>query len=302
MGTLEGWPQIGTELLLPRSELRAGGSAANTALAARHIGLKPVLVGAIGDDHFGHWLADQFHGIRVDLETCRSDTTLSVGLMHIDGERNFFTTCGHLQQFSFEHAAASLSPAPAGAVALFTGPFLLPRLRCRYDELLRLAAGKGYQVALDTGWPPEGWNRQVREEVRRWLAHCDHLLINELEACNIAGNDDLHAGMQTIAQAMQPGASVVVKRGAHGAIALQHGQCVQFTSSAIDGIFDTIGAGDAFNAGYLAARINGADLHAALASGCATAAAILPRFPRKSIRAGELSACAGWEHTASPMP
>ncbi|MGO4776678.1 hypothetical protein AB4084_14435, partial [Lysobacter sp. 2RAB21] len=37
LGTLEGWPKIGTEQLLPRRELRAGGSAANSALAARHL-------------------------------------------------------------------------------------------------------------------------------------------------------------------------------------------------------------------------------------------------------------------------
>lgn len=89
LGTLNHWPRIGTEQLLPRSELRAGGSAANSALAARHLGLSPRLIGAIGDDDLAQWLLLQLAGIRVELQTCASDTTMSVGLLHADGERTF---------------------------------------------------------------------------------------------------------------------------------------------------------------------------------------------------------------------
>lgn len=77
LGTLNSWPKIGTEQLLPRSELRAGGSAANSALAARHLGLSPRLIGAIGNDDLAQWLLLQLTGIPVELQTCASDTTMS---------------------------------------------------------------------------------------------------------------------------------------------------------------------------------------------------------------------------------
>ena len=70
LGSLDGWPRIGTELLMPRSELRAGGSGANAALAARHIGQRTQLISAVGHDHFGQWLAEQFSGLRSNLEVC----------------------------------------------------------------------------------------------------------------------------------------------------------------------------------------------------------------------------------------
>ena len=54
-------------------------------------------------------------------------------------------------------------------------------------------------------------------------------------------------------------------------------------------IFDSIGAGDSFNAGYLLARMDGAALPEALAAGCRAAAAIISRFPRRSIGLGELA-------------
>jgi sugar/nucleoside kinase (ribokinase family) len=291
LGTLDGWPKVGTEQLLPRSELRAGGSAANSALAARHLGLSPRLIGAIGDDDLAQWLLLQLAGIRVELQTCASDTTMSVGLMHADGERTFFTSCGHLQHLTPAFVLAHLPQAAAGSIALFTAPFLLPDLRSQFSQLLAEASARGYQVALDTGWPPEGWTPQVHQEVESWLRHCDHLLVNELEVMSIAGNQDLELAVQRVASLLKPGANLIVKLGAAGALGHVDGKSTHFATEVTAEIFDTVGAGDSFNTGYLAARLNQANLHNALAAGCRTAAAILPRFPRKSIAAGELSHC-----------
>ncbi|KQV48341.1 hypothetical protein ASC95_20565 [Pelomonas sp. Root1217] len=290
LGTLDAWPRIGTELLMPRSELRAGGSGANAALAARHIGLNTQLISAVGNDHFGHWLAEQFTGIRCNLEACDRETTISVGLMHACGDRNFFTTHGHLQQLSVQHVLKHLRPTDAPAIALFTAPFLLTELRGRYADLLAEAATRGYRIALDTGWPPEGWTPDVRDEVLTWLPHCDHLLINELEARSIAGTEDLDAALVLIGRELKAGASLVVKVGARGAMGFEAGRRSAHDAEPAD-IFDTIGAGDAFNAGYLAARLRGGHLAEGLAAGCRTARAILSRFPRKTIRAGEFADC-----------
>ncbi|MGJ7901000.1 carbohydrate kinase family protein [Lysobacter sp. 1R34A] len=327
LGTLDGWPKIGTEQLLPRSELRAGGSAANAALAARHLGLSPHLIGAIGDDDLAQWLRLQLAGIRVDLQTCASDTTVSVGLLHAHGERTFFTSCGHLQHLTQAFVLKHLPPASPGSVALFTAPFLLPALREDFSRLLAEASAKGYRVALDTGWPPEGWTPQVHREVEGWLAHCDHLLINELEATSIADrrdgdrdpdgspsvedHRDLELAVQRVAGLLKPGAHLIVKLGAAGALGHVDGHSIRYAGEAALDIFDTVGAGDGFNTGYLAARMtqtgpnqaganqasahqsgaNQTGLSDALAAGCRTASAILPRFPRKSIAPGELSHC-----------
>ncbi|SDX40098.1 carbohydrate kinase family protein [Lysobacter enzymogenes] len=295
LGTLDGWPKIGTEQLLPRSELRAGGSAANSALAARHLGLSPHLIGAIGEDDLAQWLLLQLTGIRVDLQTCASDTTMSVGLLHTGGERTFFTSYGHLQHLSPDFVLRHLPPATPGSVVLFTAPFLLPGLRADFAALLAEASRQGYQVALDTGWPPEGWTPQVHREVESWLAQCDHLLVNELETMSLAsGQDechDLEQAVQRVAALLKPGAHLIVKLGAAGALGHVDGRSLRYAGEAALDIFDTVGAGDSFNTGYLAARLNRASLADALAAGCRTAAAILPRFPRKRIAAGELAHC-----------
>ncbi len=54
----------------------------------------------------------------------------------------------------------------------------------------------------------------------------------------------------------KPGAVVVMKRGAQGASAWVGGQTFHVAAPVVD-VVDTTGAGDAFNAGYLSARLAG---------------------------------------------
>lgn len=287
MGTLAQWPQIGTELIMSRSELRAGGSAGNAALALRHLGVPAQLLSAVGDDHFGRWLDTQFEGLDRRLAVCPGATTLSVGLMHRCSERNFFTTEGHLAQLHLAQLLPGLpARVPAGSLALLSGVFLLPRLRADYPALLAELQARGYQIALDTGWPSEGWTAQVRSEVRGWLASCDHLLLNELEVCSLADCSELPEAMARLQACLKPGARLIVKAGARGALALQ-GESRHEQAAEVAPVFDTIGAGDAFNAGYLAATLRGQPLPQALARACQVAAAVLTRFPRGGIAAGE---------------
>lgn len=291
MGPIAAWPQIGTETIMERSELRGGGSAGNAALAIRHLGLNATLISAIGNDDFGRWLGEQFHGLQTALQVCEVETTVSVGIMHACGERTFFTTRGHLEHLSYPHVIEHLAPAPRpGSIVLLSGVFLLPALRSRYPDLLAHIKSLGYGIALDTGWPGHHWDAATRREVEGWIAQCDHLLINELEATSIAETTDLDAALHSLAGLLPAGAALVVKAGPRGAIGMQHG--VRHESPARPAaIFDTIGAGDSFNAGYLLARLRGASMRQAMDAGCDSAAAILVRFPRRQIRAGELGAC-----------
>ena len=289
LGPIAGWPQPGTETLMERSELRAGGSAGNAALAVSYLGGHSRLLSVVGNDDLGTWLRDQLRGLGACLEVCDAPTTLSVGLLHSWGERTFFTTRGHLEKLSYEHIRNRLLPAPdRGSIALLSGVFLTPQLRTHYLRLIEDLSALGYQVALDTNWPPQDWSPALRTEVGTWISRCQHVLLNELEVSSLGDSDDLNVALERLAPLLQPGATLVVKVGAKGAVGVQGGRRVECPAPPV-ATFDTIGAGDSFNAGYLLARMAGANLPDALLSGCNSASNIIAHFPRRSICRGELA-------------
>ena len=289
LGPIAEWPRVGTEALVERSELRAGGSAANAALAVSYLGGESQLLSAVGNDEPGAWLGTQLRPLGAALAVCDAPTTLSVGLIHSCGERTFFTTRGHLEAFSYEMLQPRLAPAPAGnSIALLSGVFLTPALRAAYPRLIQELRALGYRIALDTNWPPQDWSAALRAEVAGWISACDHLLLNELEVRSLADCADLATAIGQLTPRLKRGATLVVKSGARGAIGIEDGQrCECPAPQPI--IFDTIGAGDSFNAGYLLARLDAAGLAQSLAAGCRAASAIIARFPRRSIAAGDLA-------------
>lgn len=289
LGPVEGWPRKGTETLVRHSEMRPGGSAGNAALALAEIGCPVALYSACGTDEMGQWLRGQFGaGVDLHLQRIAGPTTSTVAILHACGERSFFTTPGHLDLIGRDTVAAALPPlrhadagaAPAGPLALLCGPFLTPPLRAVYGEFIAQLRASGHRVALDTGWPSGGWTEAVRAQVLDWIRACDHVLLNEIEVAGLAGGGTGEAALAQLATVMHPGATLVMKLGPGGACAIRDGVRVQARAPAAE-VFDTVGAGDAFNAGYLAAIARGEDLAAALTFGCATATAIIARFPRR---------------------
>lgn len=290
LGPLSRWPEVGTETLLERSELRAGGSAGNAALAVSYLAGASRLLSIVGNDDLGAWLSEQFRGLGASLEVCEASTTLSVGLLHSCGERTFLTTRGHLEKLTYELIRPRLATASeANAIVLLSGVFLTPALRSSYPRLIRELGSLGYHVALDTNWPPQDWDPSLRAEMAGWIAGCQHVLLNELEVASLAESRDLALAIERLTPLLRPGATLVVKTGARGAIGVQDGRRCDCAAPAA-AIFDTIGAGDSFNAGYLLARLGGCGLAEALEAGCRAASAIISRFPRRSIAPGELAA------------
>ena len=300
LGPISEWPRVGTEALVERSELRAGGSAGNAALAVSYLGGHAQLLSVVGNDDPGAWLRGQLQPLGATLAVCDAPTTLSVGLIHSCGERTFFTTRGHLEAFSYDILRPLIPPAPdAGSIALLSGVFLTPALRSAYPLLIGELHSLGYHVALDTNWPPQGWSAALREEVATWVAASDHVLLNELEVRSLADTTDLAAAIERVTPLLKRGATLAVKTGARGALGAQDGERSECAAPQAS-IFDTVGAGDAFNAGYLLARLDGAGLAASLAAGCRAASAIIARFPRRSIAAGDLAALRASSPLAAP--
>lgn len=281
MGPISPWPVPGSESLCRQEDLRVGGAAGNVALAWTGLGVPFQIAANIGNDRFGDWLAEALAPHSHGWPRTDAATTISVGITHPEGERSFFTTRGHLPMLSWEEVEAMLDwSALAGGTLLLCGSFLTDALTAQYDALFDRAEALGITVALDTGWPLDGWSPALRRQTMAWVARSGVVLFNEVEATSLTGLDTPQDAARRLAEAMPDGAIVVVKLGPNGALALADGSLVRAGAPRVT-VKDTIGAGDVFNAAFLAALAEDMPLDTALNQAVATASLAVSTVPRR---------------------
>jgi sugar/nucleoside kinase (ribokinase family) len=280
MGPVPPWPLPGTETFVTHSEIRAGGPAGNTALALQALTVSHRIICNVGSDVFGRWLMESFGDQAKQWDVAKTPTTISVAVEHPGGERSFITAPGNLEHQTAEGILAAL-PAKArhGDIALFTGVFLYPKLLVSFGAIFNTVSRLGYKVALDTGWPPGGWSEEIKRLASSWLAHCDHVLLNEIESQSLSGKLSIAEAAKWLSERAKPEAAIIIKRGASGASAWQGGLMTEVSAPKVK-VVDTTGAGDAFNAGYLAACLRGAEIARALQEGIEIASAAIASSPR----------------------
>jgi ribokinase len=154
--------------------------------------------------------------------------------------------------------------------------FLLDHLRPDAPGLLAAAREARLTTSLDPNWDPaERWDDGLRESLP-WL---DLVFPNEAELTRIVGTDDPETAAVALARSGRLGVAgpgsgpmVVVKRGAEGAFAATADGVVARVGAYPVTALDTTGAGDAFDAGFLASWLDGAAPIEALRAGAVAGA------------------------------
>lgn len=146
-------------------------------------------------------------------------------------------------------------------------------------------------VAADT---MNYWIERTPDPLMRVLARLDVLLVNDEEACQLAGEDDLARAARWIRR--HGPTLVVVKRGEDGAVLFADGWTFSCPACPVARITDPTGAGDAFAGGFLghlartgsrdAAALRAATMYGAATGSCAVEAFSVDRF--RTLTPGEL--------------
>ncbi|MDI3337199.1 carbohydrate kinase family protein [Defluviimonas aestuarii] len=282
MGPVAPWPRPGTEMIVGASEVRYGGAAGNVALAWRALGREFQIAANTGRDALGNWLRNGFAPHSDVWPVSDGATMISVGLTHPDSERTFFTTKGHVADLTWSDVRGTLDwTRLSGGTLLLCGTFVTDELTADYDRLLDHARDQNIRVALDTGWPPGGWTTATRNQVLGWLGRCDCLLLNEIETRELSGSHAAEEAPSILLPLMPDDALVVVKCGAGGVVAATRDrEMLKVPAPAVE-VADTIGAGDIFNAAFIAIRADGRPLLECLEAGVRTATAAISTSPRR---------------------
>ncbi|MFJ4965339.1 putative sugar kinase YdjH [Streptomyces sp. ADI96-02] len=250
------------EQLVGSGALTLGGSAAITACGAAGLGLNVAFAGRVGNDDAGRYVRERLRERGVDVTALRLDDTLPTPLTAVvtrGADRAILTAPGTLAATTGQDVPHSLL-ASARHVH-FASFFLMPRLAADLPALLDAAAAAGATTSLDTNDDPsDRWDRALLEPV---LERIDVLLPNAYEAGRLAGPEAGRSVEQAAALLAARGTLVAVKNGADGAVG--HDGSSLFTADALHvTVRDTVGAGDSFNAGFIAARLAGRTFQQAL--------------------------------------
>lgn len=206
--------------------------------------------------------------------------TMGLYLIELDGvERRFhyWRSASAARGLADDPAALGAALDGAGLIHLsgITLAILAPDARARLRDALAKARGQGARISFDPNIRPRLWSSpdEVRGVLPGFLSLTDVILPSFDDEAATWGDADPAA---TVARYRAAGiAEVVVKNGAGEVLACLGGTCERHPTPPVTGIRDTAGAGDAFNAGYLAARLTGAGQGEAIARGRDTAAAVL---------------------------
>lgn len=264
-------PRFGqVEQLVGNYTLEMGGSCSIFACQAARLGLRVAILGRVGDDDFGRLVLRRLYECGVDTRYVLVDPALKTGLgiaLCKQDDRAILTYMGTISAIAPSDVDVALLRS---ARHLHHGSYFLhTKLRPAMPAIFRRARTFGLTTSLDTNWDPdERWNSTLHE----LLPLTDLLLPNEQEALRISGATTVADAVQALLR--QGVGMVAVKLGSAGAAVHRGAETHTCTLPPVSG-GDSIGAGDSFDAGFLAGWLRDLPLERclALASHCGRAVA-----------------------------
>ena len=255
------------ERLVDEGRLVIGGSGAIFACGAAKLGLRVAFAAVVGDDMFGRFMCDQLQANGVDTSAVAVLPERSTGVTVVLSGRHdramltFAGTIGDLRRSVID--ADLLGRTRHIHVSSY---FLQRALAPELPDLFREAREGEATTSLDPNWDPSGtWDSGLMA----LLPEVDVFLPNEVEALSLARISVME---DAIARLRSSGAgTVVVKTAGQGAVGAQASDLIAVPALPTQ-VVDSTGAGDSFDAGFLAGFLGGEPLRRCLEIGNACGA------------------------------
>jgi sugar/nucleoside kinase (ribokinase family) len=256
----------------------SGGSAANSMAGIAALGLSAGFIGQVADDQLGEIFAHDMLSLGVRFETPRMASPPPTGrcliLVTPDAQRTMNTCPGASHELTTDALDEDL--IRSASVTFLEGYLWGPeRPRAAMLRAAEIAHSAGRTVAftlsesLCIGDRRAGVQQMIDQGV------VDILFGNEDEIRHLTGCGDTPDCIAAIGPKVR---TLVMTRGADGALAVENGSAVEIPAAPVDKVVDTTGAGDLFAAGFLSARCRGRDLRGCLEAGSRCAAEIISHF------------------------
>jgi 2-dehydro-3-deoxygluconokinase len=237
-------------------ELKIGGAESNVAIALSRLGVSAGWMSLLGDDEPGQLVLDRVRGEGVDTSGVRRVSGLPTGLYL----REQVGPDARVYYYRGGSAASTMAPETFDAGFLGGAEFLhltgiTPALseECRAFTLWAAREAQA-RVSFDVNYRSKLWGpTEARRFVEEILPSIDLLFVGDDEARALWGGEDENLARELAAAGPR---EVVLKLGKEGSLALVDDHAITGPAFSVEEV-DPVGAGDAFDAGYLAGHLWG---------------------------------------------
>ena len=244
--------------------LKMGGTESNVAIALARLGVSVGWFSRLGDDELGRFIVHNVRGEGVDTSRAIVDPVAPTGLYLKEISAVGDTTVYYYRRGS---AASRLCPADLDTEYLtgsrwvhVTGitPALSDTCRDAVEQAIEIGRSAGLEVSFDPNMRLKLWTVEQARETMFPLIRRSTILLGGMEELSLllqVETPDAAADW-----ALEQGLSIAaIKLGADGALVATPSDRRTIPPFTIPRVVDTVGAGDGFDAGFIAARLLGRD-------------------------------------------
>ncbi len=247
--------------------MHSGGDTYNSLVYLARLGFDAAYLTALGNDGFSQKMRAEWQSEGVPLDMVLTHPTRHPGLYAIDldadRERSFtYWRSESAARYMLECPGAQLAlKSAASADILYITGITLSILddngRAALGELARNVRQNGGEVAFDINYRARGWpdHRKARTAIDAFAAHVSIAMPSMEDQEAVYGDKSPE---DAIRRWRMMGATEIVLKASHqGAIVFRDGETTKVAPERALVPRDTTGAGDSFNAGYIAGRVSG---------------------------------------------
>lgn len=253
LNKIQGFPEVGKEILADNMTLTLGSSSAIFASNLSSLGAKVGFIGKVGKDMFGELVIAELLAKGVDSSLLIKDSALNTGvtvvLNYLEDRANV-TYPGAMESLTINDITKD--KLKAARHMHFASLYLQEGIRSDIVELFKRAKEAGLTTSLDTQWDPsEKWEF----DYKNLLPYVDVFMPNKGELLNLTKSESLD---EAIAKIKDFSNTTIIKNGSKGSILVQKDcEILERPAYLNTNVVDAIGAGDSFNAGFISKFVQG---------------------------------------------
>jgi 2-dehydro-3-deoxygluconokinase len=252
-------PSNGDVATATEFHLNQAGAESNTAIALARLGVDVAWVGRVGGDPLGHRVVSRIADEGVDIVQVLSDPQRNTGLFikqpaGLERDVRYYRESSAASRMGPADIDRALSLSPQVIHLSGITPALSESCDAAVEYALETCRESGVMVSFDINFRAVLWPH--RDVAARRLAdiakRCQIVFVGRDEAFDLWQTSTT----ESIASALDGASIVVVKDGAEDASSVEAGVKTVVKAPPVD-VVESVGAGDAFAAGWLAGMLHG---------------------------------------------